>query len=888
MKFFTLSRVVLIVSFLFSSAALAQESTTFRYDPREHRSKYADLLSPSPSSVERGTMGVEPGWDSRFTVPGVVHGPLFALATDGVNLYVGGQFSAAGGVRANNVAKWDGVRWSSIGTGNENGVNGTVEGITFLNGKLYVGGQISKAGTRPVNGIAVWDGVQWSGLGNDSLNGVRDTSFVGEQVFYSPGHVYAVGQHQNLVMIGGRFKLAGTTVSNGVAAWNTVTNSWVSLQTGLRSPYEGDQVYAFSFASAGDTLYVGGKFFMAGNVPAKNIAQWTGTSWSEVGGGANNWVMDITVDSARRLYVGGHFDTVGTTRVRGVARWDGSSWSTFGTGIDPSTPSYFPVVRAIRVIDGSVYVGGYFLEAGTTAVRSVARWNGSSWQTMTTGANNVGSPFTSTINTMEVIGSTLFVGGYHNSVDSLTVSAVSAWNHHTQSWSALNDGSGSMGIYGGGVEVLTATPAGTYAGGDFRIAGGKQINRIARWNGTVWSAVGSGPTNGVNGYVNAIAVDGDSIYIGGGFSIAGSVQTFHVAYWNGTEWKGTGFGVGGVSGAKVNAVVKHGRHIYVGGYFSVAGDMDDPFRAAMSVARFNLDTERWEPLGGGIESSSGVPGTVYSLVRHNGKLYAGGSFSYAGLNPATNVAVWNDTAWTYVGPAHVKGITGVVISLASTEQGITAGGRFSGIGERVSLARWNGSDWMPMLSPMSYKNGQGIVLDVQYHHGRYYVGGQFDNIGGAPVSNLAVIDGDSWIDLGIGLDGPVYAAAAKNDRLMIGGTFTMVGGIPSVSVGEFSGIPTAVPKKPVSFPSAFHLHQNYPNPFNPSTTIGFTLPVSGHTTVNVYDLIGREVATLVNGYREAGTLHRVPFHASFLPSGIYIVRLSSGGKSESRKMVLMK
>jgi hypothetical protein len=91
-----------------------------------------------------------------------------------------------------------------------------------------------------------------------------------------------------------------------------------------------------------------------------------------------------------------------------------------------------------------------------------------------------------------------------------------------------------------------------------------------------------------------------------------------------------------------------------------------------------------------------------------------------------------------------------------------------------------------------------------------------------------------------------------------------------------------------SVPKIFALEQNYPNPFNPSTTIGFTLNVSGHTTLKIYDAVGREVATLVNEDLEAGVYHHRAFDASRLASGMYLARLVSGDKIQIRRMVLIK
>ena len=83
------------------------------------------------------------------------------------------------------------------------------------------------------------------------------------------------------------------------------------------------------------------------------------------------------------------------------------------------------------------------------------------------------------------------------------------------------------------------------------------------------------------------------------------------------------------------------------------------------------------------------------------------------------------------------------------------------------------------------------------------------------------------------------------------------------------------------------LSQNYPNPFNPSTKISFELPVSGFTTLKVYDILGREVAVLLNEELMAGS-HIINFNASNLASGTYIYRLNGNGNSLTRKMILLK
>jgi len=92
-----------------------------------------------------------------------------------------------------------------------------------------------------------------------------------------------------------------------------------------------------------------------------------------------------------------------------------------------------------------------------------------------------------------------------------------------------------------------------------------------------------------------------------------------------------------------------------------------------------------------------------------------------------------------------------------------------------------------------------------------------------------------------------------------------------------------------SLPNEFLLMQNYPNPFNPSTVIGYQLSIAGHVTLKVYDILGREVATLVNEYQTAG-LHHSQFAIinSQLPSGVYLYRIQAGYFTETKKMIISK
>jgi hypothetical protein len=100
-------------------------------------------------------------------------------------------------------------------------------------------------------------------------------------------------------------------------------------------------------------------------------------------------------------------------------------------------------------------------------------------------------------------------------------------------------------------------------------------------------------------------------------------------------------------------------------------------------------------------------------------------------------------------------------------------------------------------------------------------------------------------------------------------------------------VATAVQTEPQQLPTAFALQQNYPNPFNPSTDISYTIAKAGNVTLKVYNMLGQDVATLVNGYQAANT-YSVKFNASGLSSGVYVYELRSGSSAITKKMVLMK
>jgi uncharacterized membrane protein len=149
------------------------------------------------------------------------------------------------------------------------------------------------------------------------------------------------------------------------------------------------------------------------------------------------------------------------------------------------------------------------------------------------------------------------------------------------------------------------------------------------------------------------------------------------------------------------------------------------------------------------------------------------------------------------------------------------------------------------------------------------------------ILSLITLKAQSVLTLGIGTT-LVVGAGADLCAGSIAGSGLLSGN------GTFCGSPTEVESESDKvLPTEYALDQNYPNPFNPITKISWQSPVSGHQTLKIYDVLGNEVTTLVDEYREAGS-YEINFGASQLSSGIYFYKLQAGNFLEVKKMQLMK
>jgi hypothetical protein len=155
--------------------------------------------------------------------------------------------------------------------------------------------------------------------------------------------------------------------------------------------------------------------------------------------------------------------------------------------------------------------------------------------------------------------------------------------------------------------------------------------------------------------------------------------------------------------------------------------------------------------------------------------------------------------------------------------------------------------------------------------------------GSIPAQNHATVKMDWVVPSGLSNTARVYAVIDPENAIAEIHDDNNIGFVP-LRVQDATGIE----EDPIRLlPDDYALRQNYPNPFNPSTTIAYQLPKRGHVTLKVYDVLGREVRTLVNDLQEPG-YKSLLFDATGLASGVYFYQLEAGSFIASRKFLLLR
>ena len=254
----------------------------------------------------------------------------------------------------------------------------------------------------------------------------------------------------------------------------------------------------------------------------------------------------------------------------------------------------------------------------------------------------------------------------------------------------------------------------------------------------------------------------------------------------------------------------------------------------------------------------------------------------------------------------------IVCTLAALDTDLFAGTYGSGIFKSTDL----GVSWAPADSGLPL-NGDAMVTAMSADGKNVFASVNFTEV------YLSTDEGNSWIQANNGLKGWIESSAVGDTDVFVG---TSGGGVFIFKSSNRTWIPVneglgdlgvyslaaangqlyagtgshGVWKRPIAemvldgiknvktnMPSGYRLYQNYPNPFNPTTVISYQLSTRVLVVLNVYDVLGRKVETLIDRVQTAG-VHSVTFNAPNLPSGVYFYRLQAGTYEDTRKLLLLK
>ncbi|MGA2278933.1 MAG: hypothetical protein ABSG80_01370 [Verrucomicrobiota bacterium] len=686
-------------------------------------------------------------WDAQFGWPGP-GGFILAVTTHNGRLYVSGT-----GVSNTNttVQVWDGAQWSSIGQFSGPPIT-VIYDLAFVGDTLYAGGVFTNVNGVAATCLAKWDGNTWSSV---SLNGA----------------VYA------LAVDGGNLYAAGyfTTNADGLAMnrigrWDGST--WSVLGSGLGTNF--DQVGALAVTNG--IVYAGGSFTNAGSLLVSNVARWDGVSWSALGSGLNSTVTSLMLNGSN-LYAGGLF---GSSPYSGVAKWDGANWSLVGNGFNSGAQS-------IAVFNNLICATGSFTNAGSVGASRFAVWNGVSWA-------GAGSGLSAQGGRVYPAGANLYVGGNFLTAGNKLMNGLTAWDG--TNWNAVGTAGQINGIYAS-VRALAGNGTNLYTGGSsFYWAGQTNVNLIGRFDGTNWYPLGTGISGSsvISGPIGSgiltIALTNNYVYAGGYFTNAGGVPVTNIASWNGTNWSAMGSGPGGV----VASLLVRSNGVYaVGAPFYNVSYYNTPFFSRWDGSSWQGVAINFPPYTDW-ETSIGPNLGMAALACIGTNIFIGGYFylgeytnppsGYVGCN---NIMRFDGTYGWVMG----TGLSSNVTTMAVISTNLYVAGQFTNAGGVAAskIALWNGNYWTNLGSGLV---GSGVINGLATMGGNLYAGGTFTNMGGTPVNRIAKWDGTNWSALGNGATYPglsnpsISGLGVLGNSLYASGSFRMMGDKPSFYIARWN------------------------------------------------------------------------------------------------------
>ncbi len=705
-------------------------------------------------------------WDARFNLPGI-EGEVYAVAVSGNDVYVAGRFTTAGGVRVNNIAKWNGSAWSALGNGISGeparGVPAYAYALAVSGSEVYVGGSFTTAGEIAANNIAKWNGTSWSALGA-GLGTASPLPNIGAVVI-------ALGLNGNDLYVGGFFNTAGGVNTNGLAKWNGTSWSGFNLPFFLVGVQDAPPTVR-AITVSGNDIYIGGYFVGINGVPANSLAKWNGSVWTGLNGLSApdfnpffNPVVSAIGVSGADVFVSGDFNQAGTVSVSGSARWNNGNWSAL-TGARTLGARRSPIMA----IGTDIYLCEEVARSGESVTGNLVKWTGSDWATVAPGLKGITNL---SVSALAAQGTRLFAVGNFNAAGNVAVSKVAQWNG--SDWSALGTG---LGVND---RVNALVPAGSelIVGGRFTATGNSQFKRLAKLNGLAWSAI----SNDIPfAEVYQVAVRGEEIFV---VSQAPQFSSTNLYRWNGSSWSSLS--------RIVESIVINGSDLY-----------------AITFSNLGKAVSKWDG-SNWVDIAQAVAARTLAV---NGKdLYVGGEFTSIGGVNANRIAKWDGTSWTALGSGLGHSLSGTPLTFISSivVQGgaVYVGGRFTTAGgiSANSVARWNGSTWSALGSAL----GDGVsVVDPFFNEftsevtamtlrdNELFVSGTFTRAGDVPANGIARWNGTTWSALGSGIGGfsiapenasptrRVNALAISQNFLYAGGTFTTAGSKPSPFLARYA------------------------------------------------------------------------------------------------------
>jgi hypothetical protein len=624
------------------------------------------------------------------------------------------------------------------------------------------------------------------------------------------------GPQPELLIVGGRFSVAGRVVASNIASWDG--SNWSPLGDGVGG---GANVHVAALAVADGELVAGGVFTHAGAQPASNIARWNGTEWQALGQGISGGKfsgVSAVLEYQGDLIAGGAFTDAGGEAVNNIARWDGAAWHALGAGV---TASQSAAVRALVEHEGDLIVGGYFTMAGVQATQSAARWDGSAWHAMP-----VPWPFSPDTRHL-IVHDGVLLAGVRESVATCIgsgcdseIGALYQWNGDGGEWLRManwpkeNPNPEALGVYQGQLLIaFTAVDCGPFNSCSYS---GQVM--IYQAEGANWPPfAGAWPTN-------AFAVYRDELIM--------ASSNGEVVAWNGAQHRPLGMlgmrlaGLGAhdgavVAGYETNSSLQHQQGVawWTGQRWQpLAGAFDGPVNALMTwqgdliaggdfagidgvIMRNNARRDSsgaWHSLAGGLDQCGfgGCHGYVRDLVEYQGDLIAGGHFFSSDATTLRAVARWDGTQWHAMTTAITDGF---VHALAVFNGELFAAGNFSSVGGVTvnNIARWNRTQWVALPGGgVTLNQSFATVRDLMVWDGRLIVTGLFDTAGGVPAGNIAAWNGTNWSALGAGLSGAsnqsnlggASLTTTPEGDLVVGGLFDTAGGEPAANLARYDGM----------------------------------------------------------------------------------------------------